>query len=147
MPATNPRRRRFPVVTLALSVLCVALAIRSIGLRYALSWQQVTPEGNSLIRTSYGVDAERLGLGLFYEQQLAPATNREAVQQFLYDIPPGLNWRSRAASDEPWPPLRRLGYGLEREVNDQPGAFQNALRVRGRCGFYHCCWQFRPSSI
>jgi hypothetical protein len=123
-------RRRFPLISSALFVFCALAAVRSLSMRYSLSWQRVDDEATSVVRTAYGIDIERLGLGFFYEQQMATARDRDAVQAMLHSTTPGVSWRAQAASSDTWPLLRRLGFGFERDVNDRPDAFANAMRVR-----------------
>src|SRR4026208_885977 len=94
--------KRFPWTAPTIAILLPPLAIRSIWHRDALFWQSIEDQHQSTIVTTYGLESERLGLGVFYDQQLL--TQNEAIEpHFLDEIAIGRHWTSEPASTVPMP--------------------------------------------
>jgi hypothetical protein len=123
------KRPRVPWLSLVMVPICLLWGIRSFWSHDVLAWQSLEQQQNSLIRTSYGIDIERLGVGVFYHERVAPPRDRATEREFFQTTAPGLTLISEEASHRKGDWLYRIGFGVDRELSEKP-AFENFVRAR-----------------
>ena len=121
------KRKRSPALAMLLLVITLTLAVRSLWVGDFVRWQSVDDSDHrSLIRTTFGLRTALLGLGFAYEQKIFLTRTPRDVDTALEW--PGLSYVREELPDHP-PFARRLGFGLERSVDERPESFRNTVEL------------------
>lgn len=122
------RRKRRPVLAGVLLIAALVLAVRSIRIADVLRWQSVDDQGQSVIKTSFGLRTARLGLGIFYDEAIVSTRDARDVDAALSSMSPGLSYAAETLPDDP-SLARRLGIGFDRRVDERPESFTNHVEL------------------